>query len=162
MSVQTTRDAVRLVISIVVCEGAGLIGSIFTASAIPVWYASLVKPYFTPPNWLFAPAWLTLYLLMAISAFIVWRTGLDKRQVRVALGIFVLQLVLNVLWSLAFFGLHSPLFGVIVILALWLAILLTIVRFFPISCAAGALLLPYIGWVTFAAILNISIRLLNT
>ena len=162
MSVQTTRDAVRLVISIVVCEGAGLIGSIFTASAIPVWYASLVKPYFTPPNWLFAPAWLTLYLLMAISAFIVWRTGLDKRQVRVALGIFVLQLVLNVLWSLAFFGLHSLLFGVIVILALWLAILLTIVRFFPISRAAGALLLPYIGWVTFAAILNISIRLLNT
>jgi tryptophan-rich sensory protein len=162
MSVQTTRDAVRLVISIVVCEGAGLIGSIFTASAIPIWYASLVKPYFTPPNWLFAPAWLTLYLLMAISAFIVWRTGLDKRQVRVALGIFVLQLVLNVLWSLAFFGLHSLLFGVIVILALWLAILLTIVRFFPISRAAGALLLPYIGWVTFAAILNISIRLLNT
>lgn len=162
MSVQTTRDAVRLVISIVVCEGAGLIGSIFTASAIPIWYASLVKPYFTPPNWLFAPAWLTLYLLMAISAFIVWRTGLDKRQVRVALGIFVLQLVLNVLWSLAFFGLRSPLFGVIVILALWLAILLTIVRFFPISRAAGALLLPYIGWVTFAAILNISIWLLNT
>ena len=162
MSVQTTRDAVRLVTSIVVCEGAGLIGSIFTASAIPIWYASLVKPYFTPPNWLFAPAWLTLYLLMAISAFIVWRTGLDKRQVRVALGIFVLQLVLNVLWSLAFFGLHSLLFGVIVILALWLAILLTIVRFFPISRAAGALLLPYIGWVTFAAILNISIRLLNT
>ena len=162
MSGQTTRDAVRLVISIVVCEGAGLIGSIFTASAIPIWYASLVKPYFTPPNWLFAPAWLTLYLLMAISAFIVWRTGLDKRQVRVALGIFVLQLVLNVLWSLAFFGLHSLLFGVIVILALWLAILLTIVRFFPISRAAGALLLPYIGWVTFAAILNISIRLLNT
>jgi tryptophan-rich sensory protein len=162
MSGQTTRDAVRLVISIVVCEGAGLIGSIFTASAIPVWYASLVKPYFTPPNWLFAPAWLTLYLLMAISAFIVWRTGLDKRQVSVALGIFVLQLVLNVLWSLAFFGLHSLLFGVIVILALWLAILLTIVRFFPISRAAGALLLPYIGWVTFAAILNISIWLLNT
>lgn len=162
MSGQTTRDAVRLVISIVVCEGAGLIGSIFTASAIPIWYASLVKPYFTPPNWLFAPAWGTLYLLMAISAFIVWRTGLDKRQVRVALGIFVLQLVLNVLWSLAFFGLRSPLFGVIVILALWLAILLTIVRFFPISRAAGALLLPYIGWVTFAAILNISIRLLNT
>jgi tryptophan-rich sensory protein len=125
-------------------------------------YASLVKPYFTPPNWLFAPAWGTLYLLMAISAFIVWRTGLDKRQVRVALGIFVLQLVLNVLWSLAFFGLRSPLFGVIVILALWLAILLTIVRFFPISRAAGALLLPYIGWVTFAAILNISIWLLNT
>ena len=155
------RYIFKLLISIVACQCAGLIGSAFTTPAIPTWYAALEKPLFTPPNWLFAPAWITLYLLMGISASIVWQRGLDVPRVRTALIIFLIQLILNALWSVVFFGLESPLYGVIVIAVLWIAIVLTIVQFFRISTLAGALLLPYIGWVTFAAALNISIFMLN-
>lgn len=151
----------KLIISIVACQCAGLIGSVFTAPAIPTWYAALQKPQFTPPNWLFAPAWFTLYLLMGIAAFLVWRQGLENKTIRNALIIFLVQLVLNSLWSIGFFGLQSPLYGVIIITALWITILFTILRFFKVSTTAGALLLPYIGWVTFAAILNVSILWLN-
>jgi tryptophan-rich sensory protein len=156
-----TTDIVKLVTSIIICQCAGLIGSLFTAPAIPTWYATIQKPPFTPPNWLFAPAWITLYLLMGISAFIIWRRGLDKRWVKQALIVFLIQLVLNALWSVAFFGLESPLYGVIVIAALWLAILLMIIKFFKVSFVAAVLLLPYILWVTFAATLNVSILVLN-
>jgi benzodiazapine receptor len=155
------KDIARLIISIITCQCAGLVGSIFTTPAIPTWYAALQKPAFTPPNWLFGPAWVTLYLLMGISAFIIWRRGLDNQQVRAALIVFLIQLVLNALWSVAFFGLKSPLYGVIVIVALWIAILFTILKFFKVSSAAGVLLLPYILWVSFAAVLNISIWILN-
>jgi benzodiazapine receptor len=154
-------DIVKLVVSIVACQCAGLVGSVFTVSAIPTWYATLQKPPFTPPNWLFGPAWITLYLLMGIAAFIVWRRGLDKEGITKALVTFLVQLVLNALWSVIFFGFRSPFWGVVVIVALWIAILFTILKFFKISTAAGALLLPYILWVSFAAILNISIWLLN-
>jgi len=156
-----SKDIVRLIISIVACQCAGIVGSVFTMRAIPTWYAALQKPPFTPPNWLFAPAWITLYLLMAISAFLVWRTGLENRQTRRALIVFLVQLILNALWSIAFFGLESPVFGLIVIIALWIAILLTIIKFFRISTVAGALMLPYILWVSFAMVLNGSILVLN-
>jgi benzodiazapine receptor len=155
------RDIVKLVVSLVACQCAGLIGSVFTIPAIPTWYATLQKPFFNPPNWLFAPAWVTLYLLMGIAAFLVWRRGLGQKGVKSALIIFLVQLVLNALWSVVFFGLRSPLWGAVVILALWVAILLTILRFFKISTAAGALLLPYILWVSFASVLNIAILVLN-
>jgi len=155
------RDALKLVISIVACQCAGIIGSIFTTAAIPTWYATLQKPPFTPPNWLFAPAWITLYLLMGIAAFLIWRKGLEQKEVKSALVIFLVQLVLNALWSVVFFGLKSPLYGMVVIIALWVVILLTILRFFKLSTAAGALLLPYILWVSFAAVLNVSIWVLN-
>jgi len=151
----------KLVASIIVCQCAGLIGSIFTVPSIPTWYASLNKPFFTPPNWLFAPAWITLYLLMGIAAFLVWWKGLESSGVKKALVIFLVQLVLNALWSVVFFGLKSPLWGVVVIVLLWVAILFTILKFFRISMAAGALMLPYILWVTFAATLTISVWLLN-
>jgi tryptophan-rich sensory protein len=154
-------DIVKLVISIIACQCAGFIGSLFTTPAITTWYATLQKPPFTPPNWLFAPAWITLYLLMGISAFIIWRRGLDNRWVKRALTVFLIQLVLNALWSVAFFGLESPLYGVIVIAALWVAILFTILKFFKISSVAAVLMLPYILWVTFAAVLNVSILVLN-
>jgi len=154
-------DIVKLVISIIACQCAGLIGSLFTTPAITTWYATLQKPPFTPPNWLFAPAWITLYLLMGISAFIIWRRGLGNPQVKRALFLFVIQLVLNTLWSVTFFGLESPLYGVIVIAALWVAILFTILKFFKISSVAAVLMLPYILWVTFAAVLNVSIWVLN-
>ena len=156
-----SRDIIKLTLSIVACLCAGVIGSIFTAPAIPTWYAALEKPPFNPPNWLFAPAWTILYLLMAISAFIIWRHIAENRQAKIALIIFLIQLILNALWSIAFFGMESPIYGVIVIVALWIAILFTILRFFKVSSLAGFLLIPYIGWVTFAAILNISILILN-
>ena len=155
------KDILKLLVSILACQCAGLIGSIFTMNAIPTWYATLQKPSFTPPNWLFAPAWVTLYLLMSISAFIVWRRGLSNPQVRKALVVFIIQLILNALWSVIFFGLQSPVYGVIVIVALWIAILLTILKFSKISFLATVLLLPYILWVSFAAVLNVSIWLLN-
>ena len=156
------RYVFKLFISIVACQCAGLIGSAFTTPAIPTWYAALEKPPFTPPNWLFAPAWITLYLLMGISASIVWRRGLDDTRIKTALITFLVQLVLNASWSVVFFGLESPLYGVIVIVALWIAIVLTIIKFFRISTLAGALLLPYIAWVTFAATLNVAIFILNS
>lgn len=154
-------DIIRLIVSIIVCECAGLIGSIFTTGAIPTWYASLQKPTFTPPNWLFAPAWTTLYLLMGISAFIIWRKGLASRQIRTALMIFAIQLVINILWSVVFFGLESPLSGLIVIIVLWIAILITILSFGKISTAAAWVMVPYILWVSFATALNAGIWALN-
>lgn len=155
------KDIFKLLISIIACQCAGLIGSLATVTAIPTWYATLDKPSFTPPNWLFAPAWITLYLLMGISAFIVWRKGLDSRPIQVALMVFLAQLILNALWSVVFFGLQSPLYGVVVIIALWIAILFTILNFYKISTAAAIILLPYILWVSFATVLNISIWILN-
>ncbi|MFB0556923.1 MAG: TspO/MBR family protein [Dehalococcoidia bacterium] len=151
----------KLVVSIVACQCAGLIGSIFTMPAIPTWYETLAKPSFTPPSWLFAPAWVTLYVLMGVAAFLIWRKGLDIRNVKSALIIFLVQLVLNALWSAIFFGAKSLIGGAVVIVLLWIAILFTILRFFKISAAAGGLLIPYILWVSFASVLNISILALN-
>jgi tryptophan-rich sensory protein len=155
------RDILKLVVSIVTCLGAGAIGSIFTRSAIPTWYATLEKPSFNPPNWLFAPVWTFLYILMGVAAFLVWRKGLENRQVRIALIVFLIQLVLNALWSVVFFGLESPLYGLIVISILWIAILVNVIKFFRISRVASVLMWPYLLWVTFAAVLNSSIWLLN-
>jgi len=155
------RDIWKLVVSIVACLAAGGIGSVFTREAIPTWYATLEKPTFNPPNWLFAPVWTLLYIMMGIAAFLVWRKGLENRQVRIALIVFLVQLVLNALWSVAFFGLESPLYGVVVIAALWVAILFTVLKFYRISLAASVLVWPYLLWVTFAAVLNVSIWLLN-
>jgi benzodiazapine receptor len=155
------RDVVRLVVSIVVCQLAGGIGAIFTSPAIPTWYASLEKPAFQPPNWLFFPVWTTLYTLMGIAAFLVWRKGLDLSRVRVALGIFAVQLALNTAWSIVFFG-AQELFGALIVIAiLWIVILINIVTFWRISKAAGALLIPYILWVSFASLLNYSVWVLN-
>ncbi|MDH5364837.1 MAG: tryptophan-rich sensory protein [Dehalococcoidia bacterium] len=156
-----SRDILKLVVSIVACQCAGLIGSIFTMPAIPTWYETLAKPSFTPPSWLFAPAWVTLYVLMGVAAFLIWRKGLDIRNVKSALIIFLVQLVLNALWSAIFFGAKSLIGGAVVIVLLWIAILFTILRFFKISAAAGGLLIPYILWVSFASVLNISILALN-
>ena len=161
MNNRRVKDIAKLLISVLACQCAGFIGSIFTTPSIPIWYATLQKPLFTPPSWLFAPAWITLYLLMGISAFIIWRRGVDNRRVRGALIIFLIQLILNSLWSIVFFGLKSPLYGVVVIIVLWIAILFTILKFFKLSTVAGGLLLPYILWVSFAAVLNISIWVLN-
>ncbi len=154
-------EIVKLLLSIIVCQMAGVVGSVFTTPAISTWYATLKKPAFTPPNWLFSPAWITLFALMGLSAFLVWRKGLDQEGVKTALSIFVIQLILNALWSVMFFGLRSPLAGLVEIVCLWVAILVTILYFWRISIPAGILLVPYILWVSFAAVLNFSIWRLN-
>jgi tryptophan-rich sensory protein len=151
----------KLLVSIAACQLAGVVGAVFTRAAIPSWYSYLKKPSFTPPNWLFGPAWITFYLLMAVAAYLVWQKGWQTPGVRQALAVFLIQLLLNVLWSPAFFGCRSPLAGMIVIVLLWLAILITISAFGKISQPAALLLLPYILWVSYASALNISIYFLN-
>ncbi len=154
-------NIIKLLSSIVICQAAGVIGSLFTTPSIPTWYASIEKPSFTPPNGVFGPVWITLFLLMGIALFLVWREGLGDRRVRSAFIIFMVQLILNVLWSVAFFGMRSPLAGLVVIIVLWAAILLTVINFFGISRVAGALLVPYIAWVSYAAVLNGALYILN-
>lgn len=146
---------------IVLAEGAGIIGSIFTAPSIQGWYATLMRPELAPPNWLFAPVWTTLFFLMGIAAFLVWRKGWHRTEVKLALGIFGVQLVLNTLWSILFFGLRSPGAAFIEIIFLWLAIVATIVAFARVARPAAWLLAPYIAWVSFAAYLNYMIWTLN-
>jgi tryptophan-rich sensory protein len=153
----------KIIISVLVAELAGVIGSLFTFAAIPTWYATLAKPAFNPPNWVFAPVWNILFILMGVAAFLVWKRGLDKKAVRLALILFLVQLVLNSFWSIIFFGLHNPGAAYIEIIFLWLAILATIISFYKVVPKAAYLLIPYILWVTFAAFLNLSIwRLQST
>jgi tryptophan-rich sensory protein len=151
----------KLVIAIVVSELAGAIGSLFTISAIPTWYATLQKPALNPPSWIFGPVWTTLYVLMGIAAFLVWKKGWERKEVRTALSVFGLQLVLNALWSIVFFGLHSPAWALANIAALWIAVIWTMFVFYKISRPAMYLLVPYIIWVSFASYLNYSIWILN-
>jgi len=154
-------EILKLVVSVLICQFAGVIGSFFTTPSIPTWYATLNKPFFTPPSWLFAPIWITLYTLMGISAFLVWRKGMSHRNVRTASIVFAVQLILNVLWSAVFFGLRSLLGGLIAIVILWIAILFTILNFHKISRTAELLLIPYILWVSIATALNFSVLILN-
>lgn len=161
-------DFFKLAIAIAVSELAGIIGSVFTVSAIPGWYAGLVKPAFNPPAWIFGPVWTTLYVLMGISLFLVWKQHphiLKNMRVlrawRLAMFLFFSQLLLNAVWSILFFGLHSPGWALLDIAALWLAIVWTIAAFSKISRPAAWLLAPYILWVSFAAYLNYTIWALN-
>ncbi len=156
-----TNNAFKLIIAIIVSELAGIIGSVFTTPSIASWYAGLIKPALNPPPWVFGPVWTTLFLLMGIAAFLVWRKGLDRKDVKIALGIFLGQLVLNTFWSIIFFGLHSPGSAFVEIIFLWLAILATIIAFARISKLAAWLLIPYILWVSFASYLNFMIWTLN-
>lgn len=151
----------RLGISVLVCQLAGAIGALFTSSAIPTWYATLQKPGFSPPNWIFAPVWTLLYLLMGVSLYLVWNNGLAEEKTKKALFVFALQLVLNIAWSFLFFGLHSPALALAGIIVLWLAILLTMIKFYAVSKTAACILLPYLLWVSFATILNFSVLILN-
>lgn len=152
---------VKLVLSILICQSAGIVGAFFTRRSISEWYVHINKPAFTPPSWVFAPAWLTLYTLMGIAAFLIWRKGVKTAGVRSALAVFLFQLILNSLWSVVFFGGRSISGGLVVIVFLWLAIVWTIKSFYAISKPAAALLIPYIAWVSFALVLNFALLLLN-
>jgi tryptophan-rich sensory protein len=150
----------RLVLSILICQSAGIIGSIFTRRSITEWYVHINKPAFNPPNWVFAPVWTVLYTMMGIAAFFIWRKGLNSAGVKSALFVFLVQLILNSVWSMVFFGGRSILGGLIVIALLWLAIIMSIKSFYAISKPAAALLLPYLAWVSFALVLNVALLLL--
>ena len=150
-----------LALFVIACILAGSSGSVFTYPNIATWYASLEKPFFTPPNWLFGPAWTTLFILMGISIYLVWEKTGFRNKGRNALYLFVFQFALNILWSLLFFGLRSPLLGVADIIPLWVSILACVVVFRRIRKWAGYFMLPYLVWVTFAALLNVSVWLLN-
>lgn len=155
------NEIMKLAISIIICLAAGFIGSIFTNRSIPIWYESLKKPSFNPPGWLFGPVWTALFILMGISLFLIWQKGLHYNGVKIALIVFGIQLILNILWSILFFGLRAPQAAFIEIIILWILILITILTFYPISKIAALLLLPYILWVSFASILNFSLWRLN-
>ncbi|HTK33399.1 MAG TPA: TspO/MBR family protein [Candidatus Paceibacterota bacterium] len=155
------KTSLKLVSAIVLSELAGIVGSFFTVSSITTWYADIIRPTFSPPNWIFGPVWTTLFALMGIALFLVWQKGLAQRDVKIAVALFLAQLILNVCWSIIFFGAHNPGGAFVEILFLWIAILATIIAFFKISKLAGYLLVPYIAWVTFAAFLNYAIWTLN-
>lgn len=154
------HDVLALVGFIILSEAAGVIGALFTTPAIPVWYESLLKPTLAPPNWVIAPVWTALFFLMGIAAFLVWRKAAGSRGT-VALRIFFAQLVINVLWTIIFFGLKNLGGAFAAIVVLWLAIAATIALFARVSKPAAWLLAPYIAWVTFAGYLNLMLWLLN-
>ncbi len=151
----------KLIYAILICEAIGLISVPFTIASIPTWYSTLNKPSFSPPNWIFGPVWTTLYLMMGVSAYLVWMKGFKNKKVRTALSYFLIQLAFNFFWSVLFFGIHSPLLALFDIILLWLVIFLTMVKFYQISKLASYLLLPYLFWVSFATLLNFSIVILN-
>ena len=150
-------DVLQLIVSIVICEGIGLLGGALTARSIPTWYKKLRKPSFNPPNQIFAPVWTVLYLMMGISLYLVWNAGAPQ----LAIVLFGAQLLANFLWSLLFFGAHKPLLAFIDIIVMWLLILATILVFYPVSPLAAYLLIPYLLWVGFASALNYEIVVLN-
>ena len=154
------ENMLKLVFSIIICQAAGLIGALFTSSSVGSWYSTIQKPAFNPPNWIFGPVWTTLYILMGVSLYVIL-TKRRNRKVKIGLTLFGIQLVLNSLWSFLFFGLERPLFGLIEIPILWVFILLTIIQFWKIDKKASYLLIPYLLWVTFAAVLNYYIWFLN-
>jgi tryptophan-rich sensory protein len=149
-----------LIVWIAVCVGGGALVGVLTNGGDSAWYRSLNKPTWNPPSWVFAPVWTMLYLLMAIAVWLVSRYYDVHRRSR-AVTIFVVQLVLNFLWSFLFFSLHSPTLALVDILALWLAILVTMREFSRVDARAAWLLAPYVLWVSFASILNAAIVGLN-
>ena len=152
---------VELVIAVLATFAAASIGTLATFKAIPTWYTGLKKPRLTPPNRAFGPVWTALYILMAVSAFLVWDKGLNAAGATLAFVLYWIQLAFNAFWSVVFFGLKSKGGGVFVIVTLWLLILAALVADFRVSIAAGALLIPYILWVSLASYLNIGVWLLN-
>jgi tryptophan-rich sensory protein len=150
----------KLFLLVLVCEGVGILGSIFTFSAIPTWYAGLNKPFFSPPNFVFGPVWTTLYFLMGISLFLVLEKNLKKEKQKL-IFLFSLQLLLNFIWSFIFFGAQNPPLAFVNIIALWFSIAILIYKFWPYSRLASILLMPYLAWVSFASLLNLAIVILN-
>ncbi|WP_269686471.1 TspO/MBR family protein [Flavobacterium lacustre] len=152
----------RIILVVVVCLSIGYMSGVVTRSAITTWYPTLIKPSFNPPNWIFAPVWSLLYVMMGVAAGLVWdRIDTNKEGVKKAFFFFAIQLILNALWSYLFFGLHNPMLAGLEIILLWLMIYETYVQFAKINTIAGYLFIPYLLWVSFASVLNGSIWWLN-
>lgn len=155
------KKILKIILPVLICLGAGWVGSLFTSPSIANWYADLHKPSFNPPNWVFAPVWTLLFILMGLSFYFVWQKSAGIMKIKKQVFWFIIQLILNIGWSFLFFGMHRPAFAFIEIIFLWLAILITIVEFKGISKLGAWLFLPYFLWVSFASALNFAIFLLN-
>lgn len=152
----------RILTVVVTCLAIGYFSGMVTRSSITTWYPTLIKPSFNPSNWIFAPVWSMLYVMMGVAAGMVWnKIEFDKEVVKKALMVFSVQLALNALWSFLFFGLKNPMLAGLEIIILWLMIYETYLQFAKINKIAGYLLLPYLAWVSFATVLNASIWWLN-
>jgi len=154
------NDFLRLLASIVLCFSAAGLGGLSTSTAVTSWYLTINKPTWTPPSWLFGPVWTILYLMMAIAFYLIWTKGVTKKTLP-ALRFFLIQLALNLFWSLIFFGLGNFWLAYLEIITLLLFIVMTIKSFWGLSPFAGRLLIPYLLWVSFASFLNLAIALLN-
>ena len=150
-----------LLLFIIVAQSAGLLGSLFTFSAIPTWYATLDKPFFSPPNYLFSPVWTILYTLMGISAYLIYRRFQFGKKAKLFWQVYWAQLILNTLWSILFFGFKEPGLAFVEIGALWYFIVRTIQESKKLNNVASYLLYPYLAWVSFASLLNFGIYMLN-
>lgn len=160
--IKTIKKIICLVLAIGICLLAGYVGSMYTTPSIPTWYAGLQKPELTPPSWVFAPVWTALYILMGFSLYLIWQSGITKKEVQLGLVLFVLQLVLNIGWSYLFFGWHEIIIAFMCLLSLWAILLCTITQVSRFSLIGAALLIPYLLWTSFAAYLNYAIMVLNT
>ena len=147
-----------LALLILICLVVGTLGGLSSTTAIEDWYRTIAKPSWTPPDAVFGPVWTVLYIMMAVAAWLVWRTG---DQVRPALILFFVQLALNLAWTLLFFAARSPGLALIEVVFLWLGVLFTMLAFFARSRVAGWLFVPYLAWVSFAAVLNAAIWMMN-
>lgn len=155
------RSALPFAVAVLLCEAVGVMAAVATQSSVQTWYPTLEKPFFTPPDALFAPVWIVLYALMGVAAALVWRLGPGEARVQMALVLFAGQLVLNAGWSVVFFGRQSIEGGLVVIALLWLAVAAATWLFFALRTAAGWLLVPYLAWVTYADALNVALWRLN-
>jgi tryptophan-rich sensory protein len=153
-------DLPGVALAVVVCNAVGASPALVTATGSGTWYDSLVQPALAPPSWVFAPVWTTLFTLLGVAAYLVLRDGAGRRRT-VAFGLFVAQYVLNVAWTLVFFGGRDIAGGLVVVAGLWLLIAATLAAFYRVRRAAGYLLVPYLAWVSFAAYLNYAFWALN-
>jgi translocator protein len=161
MREQMTKDQwFKLIISLGLPNAVGMVASFVTMPAVRSWYADLAKPNYTPPNWIFAPAWLVLYTMMGFAFFLIWTRAGDRRVV-FACWFYIVHLLVNGLWPFLFFGLHSPFWAFVDIVLLWFMIIGVFLLFFSIDRKAACLLIPYWLWVTFAASRNYLIWRMN-
>lgn len=151
---------ISLVIFILLCFLVEVVGSFWTKETVSTWYPKLTKPSWTPPNWVFGPVWSCLYIMIAISGWLIYRAKDSHNRIS-ALVLYSAQLALNFIWSFLFFSLRSPILGLIDIVLLCLLVILTIIKAWPVNRLASLLLIPYLAWVIYATTLNMGILLLN-
>lgn len=149
----------KLFLSLLIPQLAGVIGALFTVKAIPTWYMYLNKPSFSPPNWIFGPAWLILYLLMGIAVYLNWIK--KTKQAKFNVRLFFIHIFFNFIWTPIFFGAKNPLFAFFIIILIWMFIIIMIIKFWNVNKVSSLLLIPYLLWVTFASFLNFYIWRLN-